>query len=83
MKTKSCQLYLELESIARHSILCGGELEVGLASLRSNHLVALQGEVLVPMDASWWWPKRFKYHWVHCDDPRSFSNTCNAYLFAI
>ena len=42
---------LELEAIARHSIFRGGEFEVGLASLRSDHLVALRGEVLVQMDA--------------------------------
>ena len=45
MKTQTNHVsstHLELEAIARHSILCGGEFEVGLASLGSDHLVALQ-----------------------------------------
>ena len=54
MKTQTNHVsstHLELEAIARHSIFRGGEFEVGLASLRSDHLVALRGEVLVVMDA--------------------------------
>ena len=53
MKTQTNHVsstHLELEAIARHGIFRSGEFEVGLASLGSDHLVALRGEVLVPMD---------------------------------
>ena len=45
IKTKTIQVRctnLELEAIARHGIFRSGEFEVGLASLGSDHLVALQ-----------------------------------------